>query len=294
MKTREVSFYTELGVKLSGLLHMPAGRATGKRPGVVMCHGFGGIREMCILPLAEWLARAGFVTLVFDYRGFGHSEGQPRHRLIPMEQVEDIRNALTFMHMMPDVDPKRVGICGISFGGANAPYTAAIDTRVKCAVAISGIGDVERAFRNAQTQYYWRKLLARLEESRKVRVSTGKIDYIKIGRVLYGDPDTIAWAKKNQADHPEAPTEITTDSVEAIIQYKPESVVSRIAPRPIMWVHSKDDDLLPYDESRRMYVLASEPKKLVLLEGFGHYDLYEGAGIKATMDPTVAWFEEWL
>ncbi|MDO8671154.1 MAG: alpha/beta hydrolase, partial [Dehalococcoidia bacterium] len=159
---------------------------------------------------------------------------------------------------------------------------------------ISGIGDVERSFRNAQTQYYWRKLLARLEESRRHRVSTGKIDHIKIGRVLYGDPDTITWAKKNQADHPEAPIEITTDSVEAIIQYKPESVVSRIAPRPIMWVHSKDDDLLPYEESRRMYVLASEPKKLVLLEGFGHYDLYEGAGLKATMDPTVAWFEEHL
>lgn len=292
--TREVTFCTELGIKLSGLLHFPAEKNKGKRPGVVLCHGFGGIREMAILPMAEWLTRAGFVALVFDYRGFGRSDGQPRNRLIPMEQVEDIRNALSYMQMQPEVDPKRVGVCGLAFGGANAVYTAAVDTRVKCAVSISGIGDVDRAFRNVHTLYHWRKLLAYLEESRKVRVSTGIIDYIKIGKVIRSDPVTLLAIKKLAVEVPNMPTEITTDSVEAILQYKPESVVSKIAPRPIMWIHSKDDNLLSYEESLHMYGLASEPKKLILLEGYVHYDIYEDIGLKATMGPTTEWFEEHL
>lgn len=295
MKTEEVSFYTDLGIKLVGLIHLPTASARGKKyPGIVMCHGFGGIREMCILPVAEWLAQAGFVSLVFDYRGFGHSEGQPRGRLIPWEHVEDIRNAFTYLQMHRNVDAQRVGICGISFGGAHASYTAGIDTRVKCTVSISGIGDVSRSMRNQQPHHEWRRLLARLEESRKSRVSEGKIEYIRIAKVLKPDPVTVEWFRKTFKQVPQMPTEITTESVEAVMQYKPEAVVSKIAPRAIMWIHSKDDDLIPYEESRQMYALASEPKKLVLVEGFAHFDLYEGEGLKAVMEPTVAWFEEHL
>ena len=60
-------------------LYLPKGG--GRPPVVVMAHGLGGVREMRLDAYAERFAAAGYVCLVFDYRHFGASGGQPRQLL---------------------------------------------------------------------------------------------------------------------------------------------------------------------------------------------------------------------
>ena len=109
MEERWISFFSE-GSRLIGNLFMPSGIEPGeKRPGIVLCHGFTGVRQLMLPDYARLFAEAGFIALIFDYRGFGESEG-PKWRLIPLEQVDDIRNALTWLATQPEVDTQRMGL----------------------------------------------------------------------------------------------------------------------------------------------------------------------------------------
>src|SRR5271155_4010986 len=89
---RPVSFYSE-GSRIAADLFLPADFEPGqKRPGIVLCHGFTGVRQLMLPEYAQRFAEAGYASLIFDYRGFGDSEGT-KWRLLPLEQVDDIRNA---------------------------------------------------------------------------------------------------------------------------------------------------------------------------------------------------------
>lgn len=113
---RKVTFYSE-GTPCVGILGLPDDYKSGdKRGAVIFCHGFTGVKEMYLPENAKRLQAEGYVTLNFDYRYFGESGGEPRCRLIPMAQVADIRNAITYMQGLPEVNPDRIGLYGTSFG----------------------------------------------------------------------------------------------------------------------------------------------------------------------------------
>src|ERR1700677_3337173 len=118
VRTEGVSFFGAAGASVSGRLYLPpAGQ--NHRIGIVMCHGFGGIKEGVLPGLATLLAEAGYTPLIFDFRGFGGTEG-PVGRLVPDEQVEDTVHALEFLAQEGSVDPNRIGLYGTSFGGGIA------------------------------------------------------------------------------------------------------------------------------------------------------------------------------
>ncbi len=72
---RWVTFFSE-GARLVGNLFLPANLQPGeRRPGIVLCHGFTGVRQLTLPDYARQFAQAGFIALIFDYRGFGESEG---------------------------------------------------------------------------------------------------------------------------------------------------------------------------------------------------------------------------
>ena len=111
MEKRTVKFYSE-SVRLEGDLYLPSDLKAGeRRPGIVLCHGFTGLRALILGDYAKVFVDAGFVAFTFDYRGFGGSEGE-KWRLIPLEQIDDIRNAISFFEAQPQVDPERIGPMG--------------------------------------------------------------------------------------------------------------------------------------------------------------------------------------
>ncbi|MEV7398159.1 alpha/beta fold hydrolase [Aeromicrobium sp. NPDC092404] len=106
------------GVKCAARVYRPSGHS-GRRPAVVMAHGFGGVRALRLYAYAERFAAAGYVVVVFDYRGFGESEGEPRQLLSVRMQHEDWRAALSYTRSLDAVDPQKVVAWGTSFAGGH-------------------------------------------------------------------------------------------------------------------------------------------------------------------------------
>ena len=124
------------GTLCHGWLYVPNNLTGGEAaPGIVMAHGFAGVKEMGLEGFAEDFEAAGFITLVFDYRFWGESEGEPRNQIFALEMVEDYRNAITWLSERPEVDSQRIGIWGTSYSGGLCLYVGTHDKRVKAVVA---------------------------------------------------------------------------------------------------------------------------------------------------------------
>jgi dienelactone hydrolase len=111
-------------------------------PIIVMAHGLTGTRRDRLGAFAERFADAGIAALVFDYRGFGDSAGEP-DLFEPERQLDDWRAAIAFARSLPGIDPDRVATFGSSFGGGHSLAAAADDRRV--AAAISQVPNLDRA-----------------------------------------------------------------------------------------------------------------------------------------------------
>lgn len=117
-------------------LYAPDGATpTAPAPIIVMAHGLGGVREARLDAFAERFAAAGYASLVFDYRYFGASGGEPRQLLDVKRQRNDWKAAIAYARSLPSVDPDRVVVWGTSFGGGHAIVTAAEDKSVVAAIA---------------------------------------------------------------------------------------------------------------------------------------------------------------
>ena len=111
------------------------------RPCVVMAHGFGGTKDSGLLPFAEALAGAGLKVLLFDYRCFGESSGEPRQFAWPARHRVDYLAAVEFARGLDGVDPERIILWGTSWSGGHVVYVAAGDPRI--AAVISQLPDLD-------------------------------------------------------------------------------------------------------------------------------------------------------
>jgi dienelactone hydrolase len=118
----------------AGWLYRPEG-FEGPRPLVVMAHGFSGTKELRLPAYAERFCAALIGVLLFDYRHFGASGGEPRELLDIGRQQADFHSALAYGRGLPWVDPARVGLVGSSFGGGHVLAVGAADPRVAAIVA---------------------------------------------------------------------------------------------------------------------------------------------------------------
>ncbi|MBI2732664.1 MAG: alpha/beta fold hydrolase [Aquabacterium sp.] len=104
-------------------------------PVIVMAHGLGGVRTMRLDAFAERFTAAGYACLVFDYRHFGSSEGEPRQLLDIYAQLADWRAAISYARGCALVDGSRVVLWGTSFGGGHVLAIAAGDKNLAAAIA---------------------------------------------------------------------------------------------------------------------------------------------------------------
>jgi fermentation-respiration switch protein FrsA (DUF1100 family) len=168
------------------------------------------------------------------------------------------------------------------------------DPRVKCFVSVVGVGNGVRWMRSVRRPDEYHDLLTRAAADRDKRVLTGVSALADRNEVLLPDRQSAELGAAARRDNPVAVTQLPLEFVDDTLGFNPEWIVDRIAPRPVLFITTDDDRLVPPQESEAMFARAGEPKKLVILKGFGHYEVYGGEAFRQVMDETVAWYKTHL
>lgn len=294
MKVEEVRFYSH-GAAVAGTLKLPDDRsADGLLPAVVQGPGWLGLRDAKLYhPYHDGLVAAGIAVLVFDYRGFGDSEGDATY-LDPMDQVEDWRNAVTYLETRPEIDASRIGAFGSGgTGGANAVMAGGLDDRLKAIVSQVPIADGRDWLHRMRREHEWLEFLERLREDRHRRVTTGEGELVAPrDGIMVPTPERRATTIKSDVDQ-RVPERVQLASAEAIFAYRPIDVVDRIAPRALMLIAVENDATTPEDHSYALYERARGPKRLVVQSGTTHYAAY--AQYRDVVNPLIVeWFNRYL
>jgi len=156
---QQLYFYSH-GVRCAAW-HLPAATdalaGEAGRPCVVMAHGFSGTKDTALLGFAEPFAAAGLDVLVFDYRGFGESEGVPRQDVSISRQRQDYHAAIAAARHLPGVDPDRIVLWGTSYAGGHVIAVAARDQRIAAVIsmnpAVDGRATLAHLVRNCGVGY---------------------------------------------------------------------------------------------------------------------------------------------
>jgi fermentation-respiration switch protein FrsA (DUF1100 family) len=290
---KAVSFYSE-GVRLVGDVYYPDDLGSNEqRAGIVLCHGYTGVKDIYLPDSARVLNETGYVAMTFDYKGWGDSEG-PRSRLAPYSRVADVQAALTFLGTLPHVDAERLGIYGTSYGGATVVWVGAIDTRVKCVVSVVGIGNGRRWMRSVRRPDEFYDLMERARHDRVRRALEGKSEFVRREEILLPDRQSAELAAAARRNNPAAVNVIPLEYVDDTLEFNPEWIVDKIAPRPVLFITAEDDRLVPPEESIELHARAGEPKRLVVLKGCGHYEVYMEPAFSEVMQATLAWYRRYL
>ena len=285
VESRHVDIWSD-GTRLSGDLWHPKDLQSGdKQPAIILCHGWGGVRSHLNRDYAPEFAKAGYVVLSFDYRGWGDSDSrlvikekmpEPdesgmitvraqaiRELVDPFDQTEDIINCIDFLAGEPGVDPARIGLWGTSFGGGHVVYVAALDKRVKCIV--SQVPSMDGGWVNL---YYQPSTLA-------TQRARGEIDPVpqninKIGR-LKGTP-----------------------FLSRIAKYHPVEVADQLKIPILIIVADKEELMDNKFHGERVYnlVKGNMPAKYEIFSGT-HFEIY-GKGRLQSIKMAIEWFHKHL
>jgi pimeloyl-ACP methyl ester carboxylesterase len=264
-----------VGLRLHGVVRVPQNVAAGeRRAAFLVLHGFGGNSEsQNVMQPTRVLDEYGYVTLRFDMRGCGKSEGE-FGRIICLEQVEDLSNALTFLAEHPAVDPKRIGVIGSSFGGAVAVYAGGVDERIAAVISNGGWGDGERKFRGQHPgPQAWAKFTDMLQRGRECRERTGQslmVPRHDIVPVPQHVKDNLE-KQKIEMFTPNHVEMFPAETAQSMFDFRADDVVGKMAPRPLLLIHSANDSVTPTEQSIEMFKRAGQPAELHLFSGLDHF-----------------------
>jgi fermentation-respiration switch protein FrsA (DUF1100 family) len=184
--SREDVRFASGGETLAGWLYRPDG-ADGEAPCVVLAHGFGALKEGRLDAYAERFSGAGMAALVFDYRHFGGSTGEPRNLIDVKRQHADWRAAIAHARGLEGVDADRIALWGSSFSGGHVIEVGAGDPGVAAIVAqvphINGLATL----RSAGPRNALRLTVAGLRDA--ARAARGRPPYYA---PIVGPPGTLA------------------------------------------------------------------------------------------------------
>lgn len=255
------------GLNLSGIMHIPDNIKPGeKRPACLVLHGFGSNKgsKACISP-ATLLAQWGYVSLRFDMRGCGDSEGERAH-IICMDQVEDTKSAVTYLISRPEVDAARIATAGHSFGAAVSVYAGGVDKRIAAVISSGGWGDGLTKFKLQHSKPgAWEKFSDTLERGKALRAKTGesiKIPRYEIVPIPQGMRGNLA---------PGSIMEFPLETVESMLDFRANEVVGDIAPRPLLLLHASTDSVTPTEQSIILFQKAGMPTDLHLVADVDHF-----------------------
>jgi len=231
MQSRLIAFQVD-GLHIAGQVVFPSSNKPAA--GVIICHGIPATRydptDRRYTILAEKFAEAGFVAMLFNFRGAGKSQGN----FDILGWKNDLKGALDYLTSLEEVDRDRVGVLGSSGGGAVAACVAAEDKRVSCLALMACPADFDILLQPGHAAPF--------------------VDYLcKLGLI------------KDAA----FPTSVP-NWMDGFRQVRPVDCIGRISPRAVLIVHGEGDETVPVEHARKLYGAAGEPKEMVLIPGAQH------------------------
>ena len=271
----ELRIATADGGEIDAWLYLPDG--AGTHPTVVMAHGIGGVKAGGLAPFAEQFVDAGFAAVVFDYRHWGRSSGEPRNLLSVRRERQDYRTVLSWARRHEALDADRLFIWGTSFAGMHVVELAATEPGLAGAIAqcplVDGLAavtnvSVVRALRLTATALAdiagsWLGHAPRLVP---ISVRPNEFGLIATNDAMVGldrlDPGDGSW-----------PNDITARSIIDITIHRPVRKARRIR-CPILMVVAEQDTMAP--TAPAVQVAARAVRGELYRSRGGHYDVYQG------------------
>ncbi len=303
-KTRKVTFQSE-GAKLVGNLYYPKNFESGKEyPGIVVAGSWTTVKEQMAGFYAKKLAEKGYITLAFDFRNFGESEGMPRFYESPAMKIADIGNAVKYMISLDEVADEQVGAFGVCAGAGYVLSAAADNDRIKAVVTVaSWLHDSEavKLFYGG-TKGVQEKISA-ARDAKKKYADTGDVVYIPAisttdeSAAMYGPYDYYLNEKRGAIPQWSA-DKFAVMSWEDWLTFDPMPTAARLT-APTLMIHS-DGAVLP-DYTKRYYqnIKTNEKKlhwissgKKPPMEQFAFYD--EDAKVSLSVTMADDWYDKHL
>ncbi len=296
---QDVQFYSDQ-YKIHAVLYTPEDLKAGEqRSGIVLAGGFaasgtGRNGDAMATEMSQW----GYVALTLDYRGFGESEG-PRRYMKPLEQVEDIRNAISFLQQHPSVRADQIGLYGNSFGGANVIYATGVDPRVKCVAAVVAVGNGRSWMRSLRRGWEWMEFTQALQEDHIRRAMTGESRTIPRKDILVYEPGLIhPEMTERMASNPDLPAsfehELPLMTAQAVVDFAPDLMAYRITSQPALFIVAGNDVRVPNEVTREVYDNVRSIKKWVVIPGARHDDVYLPPARQRHVDEVREWMAAYL
>jgi dienelactone hydrolase len=275
-------------------LCLPAGASSDTPvPVIVMAHGLGAVKALRLSAYADRFTAAGYACLVFDYRYFGDSEGEPRELLSIRSQRQDWQAAVTFARTLPEVDPNKVVVWGTSFAGGHVVATAARDSRIAAAIAqapfLDGIASVRQLpVRETLSLVIAgaKDMLAHARGREPVRIKAGA----RPGEVgLMSSPEDmhslLALLAASGIEEADYPNDVPARVALTIPMARPGRAAGDIA-CPILFCVADRDNLAPADATVRLASRA--PRGEIQRYDTGHFDIYLGEDFEAAITDQLA------
>lgn len=297
---RNVTFASN-GATCAGWLYLPENIPAGGRvPGIVMANAITAVKEIVLPAYAERFAAAGFACLAFDFRFLGESGGEPRGQVFASEQIEDLRNAVSWLSLQPEIDAQRIGAWGASFGGAEVLSLAASDKRLKAAAAT--VPSMRAT--DIMIGFVGREGLAKVQGwlgwDRTARYQNGAVTYMKAvsdgsENAMMPNPEANEFYNRvGKSIAPNWRNQVTVESLEKLLDYDPASTIDLISPTPLLMIIGEQDQTQPARLLLDAFERIGSPKKLVKLPA-GHTALLEKEEyVSQAAGAAIEWFKQYL
>ncbi len=299
----KVTFRNRYGITLAADLYIPKGSA-GPFAAIAVCGPFGAVKEQSSGLYAQTMAGRGFLTIAFDPSYTGESGGQPRYVASPDINTEDFCAAVDYLSICKDADPGRIGIIGICGWGGMALNAAAIDTRIKATVT-STMYDMSRVNANgyfdsmdADERYRLRK---RLNAQRTEDTRNGS--YALAGGVADPLPDDAPQFVKDYYAYYKTPRGYHKRSLNSNNGWNVTSALSFInmpllaysdeIRSAVLMIHGEKAHSC-YFSKDAFKKLKGDNKKLLIIPGASHVDLYDNQAGVIPYDTMEQFFNKYL
>jgi quorum-quenching protein AidA len=296
MVRRDDVTFTSGGEEIAAWFYHPApDDSFVPAPCVVMGHGFAGVKDARLDAFAERFADAGIACLVFDYRHFGASAGEPRQLVDIGHQREDWRAAIRYARSLQAVDAQAIGAWGTSFGGGHVLELAAHDAGIHAAVLHLPLVDAlatgkhEGVIATAKLAWCGLRDLARAALRRSPLLI----------RVV-GPPGTVAFMSTPDAqpgyfsivtNAPAWRNEVAARVVVAMALFRPIASARRVR-CPLLFVVGEKDTITPTDSTLK--AARQAPRAEVLSLPGSHFDAYLGEQFERAVSAETAFFVKHL